>query len=189
MLNPTQVVKRSADHHEVIVGGDGRSAAATVRLVEAILRKTESIDLVEVERANGSMDAVADRMFASVPGAHVLDEKIGPFYDTAGLRKWFATSRQNVDAQVKAGDILCLLTSDNHRLYPSFQFSADGRPLPRLREVLVGLDPHREDPWGDAVWLNAPARDLEGSTPAEALRNGRADQAIRLAQQAGGFRL
>jgi hypothetical protein len=164
------------------------SSAAQERLVDAIVRKTRSLDLQAIEKANGSMDVVVDRMLASVPGVHVLDEKVGPFYDTAGLRKWFSTSRQNVDAQVKAGDILCVMSADNHRLYPSFQFTADGVPLPRLRAALAGLDPERDDLWGDAVWLNTPARELDQFTPAEVLRSGHADDAIRLAQQAGSFR-
>jgi hypothetical protein len=58
-----------------------------------------------------------------------------------------------------------------------------------LRDVLAGLDPDRVDPWGDAVWLNAPADELDGLTPAQVLRTDRADEAVRLAALAGAFRL
>ncbi|ROP61439.1 hypothetical protein EDF19_3267 [Curtobacterium sp. PhB115] len=135
------------------------------------------------------MDAVAERMLASIPGADVLDARVGPFYDTAGLRKWFRMSRQTLDAQARVGDVLCVMSADGFRLYPSFQFDARGILLPRLREVLTGLDPERLDLWGDAVWLNAPADELDGRTPAEALRTDRADEAVRLAAVAGSFRL
>ncbi|WP_123681889.1 hypothetical protein [Curtobacterium sp. PhB115] len=167
----------------------GPSDALRDRLVAALLRHVDLIDLAELERANGSMDAVAERMLASIPGADVLDARVGPFYDTAGLRKWFRMSRQTLDAQARVGDVLCVMSADGFRLYPSFQFDARGILLPRLREVLTGLDPERLDLWGDAVWLNAPADELDGRTPAEALRTDRADEAVRLAAVAGSFRL
>lgn len=162
---------------------------ALTRFVVALVRQARSLDLSEVERANGSMDAVAKRMLASIPGANVLDDRVGPFYDTAGLKAWFQMSRQALDVQAKAGDVLCVLSADGFRLYPSFQFDERGTRLPRLREVLAGLDPEQVDTWGDAVWLNAPAEELDGLTPAAALRTDRADEVVRLAQQAGAFRL
>lgn len=67
------------------------------------------------------------------------------------------------------------------------QFDKTGRPLPRLPEVLTQLDPALSDPWGDAVWLNAPSDDLGGLSPAAALRHGRAEDVIRLASVAGSF--
>ncbi|MCM3505847.1 hypothetical protein M3666_12055 [Curtobacterium sp. ODYSSEY 48 V2] len=159
------------------------------RLLAALFQRVGVMDLLEVERANGSMEAVVDRMLASIPGANVLDERVGPFYDTAGLRAWFKMSRQTLDAQARAGDVLCVMSGDNQRLYPSFQFDANGSLLPRLREVLAALDPGREALWGDAVWLNAPVDELDGLTPAQALRRRRGDEVVRLAQQAGAFRL
>lgn len=159
------------------------------RLLHALLRKIMTVDLVAVERAGGSMDAVVDRMLASVPGANVLDDRVGPFYDTAGLKAWFGISKQALDQQARAGHVLCLLSADGFRLYPSFQFDDRGARLPRLNEVLAGLDPEQEDPWGDAAWLNAPADELDGLTPAQALRTERTGDVVRLAEQAGAFRL
>jgi hypothetical protein len=163
--------------------------SALRRLVAAVERHVKSLDLTEVERANGSMDAVAERMLASIPGANVLDDRVGPFYDTAGLKAWFDISKQALDVQARAGHVICVLSADGFRLYPSFQFDERGTRLPRLREVLAGLDPEQVDTWGDAVWLNAPAEELDGLTPAETLRTNRADEVVRLAQQAGAFRL
>jgi len=171
----------------VTTSGSGDDAEE--RLVTALLRQIRSLDLAEVERANGSMDAVAERMIASLPGANILDERVGPFYDTSGLRKWFQMSRQTLDAQATAGDVLCVMSSDNHRLYPSFQFTAQGQLLPRLRQVLAALDPKRIDTWGDAVWLNTPASALDGLRPAEALRTERADEVLGLAKRAGAHQL
>ncbi|MGU3411487.1 hypothetical protein ACLBWP_15370 [Microbacterium sp. M1A1_1b] len=117
-----------------------------------------------------------------------LSDRIGPFYDTAGLRDWFQISSETVDAQVRSGELLAVVTADGFRLFPTFQIDGGGQPLPRLSEVLAGLDPAHVDPWGDAVWLNAPSDDLDGLAPAAALRTERADDVIRLAFQAGSFR-
>lgn len=120
--------------------------------------------------------------------ATTLSDRIGPFYDTGGLRRWFQISSEAVEAQVRSGQLLAVVTADGFRLFPAFQIDEGGQPLPRLSEVLAELDPEEDDPWGDAVWLNAPSDDLEGLTPAAALRTERADDVIRLARQAGAFR-
>lgn len=118
-----------------------------------------------------------------------LSDRIGPFYDTGGLRDWFQISSETVDTQVQSGELLALVTADGFRLFPAFQMDEGGHPLPHLREVLAELDPEQVDPWGAAVWLNAASEDLGGLTPAAALRIERADDVIRLARQAGTFRL
>lgn len=112
---------------------------------------------------------------------------MGPFYDADGLRKWLRYSRAELASLEESRDIFFVTTSDGYSLYPAFQFDAQGRLLPQLRKLLEGLDPDRDDAWGDAVWLNDAAEDLDGLTPAQALRTSRAGDAIRLARQAGGF--
>jgi hypothetical protein len=189
---PTVQPQSTAPAYEVedlLAGVAREDDKPKARLLYALLRKIVTVDLVEVERAGGSMDAVVDRMLASIPGANVLDDRVGPFYDTAGLKAWFGISKQSLDQQARAGHVLCLLSADGFRLYPSFQFDNRGARLPRLNEVLAGLDPEQDDPWGDAVWLNAPADELDELTPAQALRTERADDVVRLAEQAGAFRL
>lgn len=118
-----------------------------------------------------------------------LDGRVGPFYDDAGLLAHFGLTGPEVDDLVRLREVLRVKTADIQQLYPSFQVGADGALLPRLRDVLEGLDPDFRDPWGDAVWLNAPAGELGGLTPAQALRTKGANDAVRLADQAGAFRL
>lgn len=118
-----------------------------------------------------------------------LDGRVGPFFDDAGLLASFGMTGPEVDDLVRLREVLRVKTADGEQLYPSFQFGAKGALLPRLTEVLGGLDPALQDPWGDAVWLNAPARELGGLTPAQALRTDRVADAVRLAEQSGAFRL
>lgn len=78
--------------------------------------------------------------------AHTLSERIGRFYDAAGLRDWFQISSEAVGAQVRSGELLAVVTADGFRLFPAFQIDEGGQLLPRLREVLSELDPARVDP-------------------------------------------
>jgi hypothetical protein len=88
----------------------------------------------------------------------------------------------------RRGDVLCMTTSDGHRLYPSFQFDGpDGTPLPDLASVLAVLDPRRADVWGDAIWVRGPHPELGNRSPAQALRDGETDDVIALARQAGAL--
>ncbi len=122
-------------------------------------------------------------------GAATLDGRVGPFYDTAALLERLRMSSDTLDALVRTRDVLGVISSDGCPLFPAFQFGQDAKPLPRLRDVLAELDPEQVDPWGDAVWLNAPAEELEGVSPATALRLGRTEDVVRLARAAGSFRL
>lgn len=121
--------------------------------------------------------------------ADTLDGRVGPFYDTTGLLEKLQMSSDMLDALVRTGDVLEVVSSDGYPLFPAFQFGQVAQPLPRLRDVLAELDPGQVDPWGDAVWLNAPAEELEGVSPATALRLGRTEDVVRLARAAGSFRL
>ena len=113
---------------------------------------------------------------------------LDPFYDTTSLGRWKGIRRESIDEQVRRGDVLCVTTSDGHRLYPSFQFDGpDGAALPGLARVLAALDPHRVDPWGDAFWVRASRPELGDRSPAQALRHGDADDVVALARQAGAL--
>lgn len=120
-----------------------------------------------------------------VHGATAYQE-LGPFYEAASLGPLRGIRSQSLDEQVRRGEIICLTTSVGDRLYPTFQFDGpDLAPLPDLALVLDALDPHRLDPWGDAMWLRETRPELDGRSPAQALRDGDADDVTALARQAG----
>lgn len=173
-----------ADPSRVTKGGDVRNRAPSARSSE--------VPHPEVGNEAGSVTAVPGNPGAaqrpSDSSENTFFDRIGPFYDTAGVRRWFQVSAEVVDAQLRSRELLAVVTADGVRLFPAFQMDEGGQPLPRLSEVVAELDPEADDPWGDAVWLNAPSDDLDGLTPAAALRTERADDVIRLARQAGAFR-
>jgi len=184
MRGPAPKTRRDAEHQVT-------PTAHTVgreELLAAIREHLGGIDVRPVIDVLGGVDAVAARMLASVPGANVYDDSLGPFYDTTSLGRWRGIRRQSIDGQVRRGNVLCVTTSDGHRLYPSFQFDGpDGTPLPNLARVLAVLDPRRADVWGDAIWVREPRPELGDRSPAQALRDGDADDVIALARQAGAL--
>ncbi|RKR74733.1 hypothetical protein [Frondihabitans australicus] len=114
---------------------------------------------------------------------------MGPFFDESGLLKCWGHDRRFLEERIAIGEVLHVVTSDGMTLFPSFQFDSEGGLLPRLAEMLELVDPDMRNPWGDALWLNAPQEDLDGMTPAEALRTSRADDALTIGSHAGAFRL
>jgi hypothetical protein len=131
-----------------------------------------------------SVDDLVDRMAAVIPDPHVavLDEAIGPFYDTAGIAKWIGRSRQLVHRAV-GKKYLALKTSDGELLYPSFQFLPTGDTIPGLFDVVHALEPAMENPWTIAYWLNTERENFGGKSAAEYLRNGKTEPVLAYARQ------
>ncbi len=65
------------------------------------------------------------------------------------------------------------------------QFDDSGRPPVGLRDVLLALDPNRDDPWGDALWLATPASALGGDRPIDRIHSGDTGEVIPIAQRIG----
>lgn len=159
---------------------------ASGRFVAVIEKRLPTQQLEALESQYGSMEAVVDYLLTSLPTVNVLDEKVGPFRDTTNMQKFLGLTRQGVDQRVTAGTLLCVRSSDGHRMFPDFQFDKNRQSLPHLREVLDALHSDRKNAWGAALWLAQPDDDLGGRTPADVLRDG-ADIAVvlQLAMQAG----
>ena len=123
-------------------------------VVSAVARKLQSVsesDLAEVDP-----EQVAERVAALIPTPHPFAQ-LGPFYPTRAVTKWLGITRQALDHRVRARKLLACPTSDGgDRVYPVWQFTDDGRPIPHLAEVLSALHEGIDDPWTWATWLAAP---------------------------------
>lgn len=147
------------------------------RVAEGRMSGDEAAAFIRVLRPDGASGSEGQSYVAT------LDDRVGPFFDRTSLLERLRLSADALSASVGDRDVLEVVTADGFLLYPAFQFNENGEPLPRLREVLAELDPDLVDPWGDAVWLNAPGDDLDGLSPAAALRKECAEEVIRLAGQ------
>ncbi|MFF7291640.1 hypothetical protein ACFY9N_03815 [Microbacterium sp. NPDC008134] len=92
-------------------------------------------------------------------------EIIGPCYSETSLVRRFGWTLHGLREAVAALEVLELVTEDDVRLYPAFQFD-DGRPVPHLADVLTVLHSGVESPWTWAQWLNTPlVTDVGGELP------------------------
>ncbi|MCL2785562.1 MAG: hypothetical protein FWD55_09095 [Propionibacteriaceae bacterium] len=130
----------------------------------------------------GPLDAVADRMVASLPRTDSVWKDIaGPVYTSRGLQKWLGISRQAISQHAKERRILRLITADGISVFPAFQFDDHGHRLPHLKDVLDILYEGLDDPWTWATWLNTPIRN--GESYADRLRQGEWESVLEQARE------
>lgn len=119
---------------------------------------------------------VAKRMAEVVPRTlpgNKMADKVGPFYDGAGVQTWLGITRQALQKRRDTRTILGCRTADNHWIYPVWQFQDDGKLIPGLPEVLRTLADGINDGWTWALWLqgDVPGQ-LDGKTAAQWLADG-----------------
>lgn len=132
--------------------------------------------LRDVERRGGDVaqlgdpHELAERMAATLPvAAHPFDVELGPFYDTAGLSRWWGVSRQALADRVRRGTLLACRTSDGHLVYPAFQFARDGAVRPGIAEAIAVFARAGVDGWTAAVWLTTPTAAFDGDSAVDHL--------------------
>ncbi|WP_137725803.1 hypothetical protein [Prescottella subtropica] len=120
----------------------------------------------------GDVEAIADAMTSALPASGVYDQLVGPFYDTAGLTRWWGVSRQAVHKAVTAGTVIACRLADGQWVYPIWQFTSDGTVAPHLITVWKTLRA-AADPWTCAVWLRSPHPGLGDVTAVDWIADGR----------------
>jgi hypothetical protein len=106
---------------------------------------------------------------------------VGPFWSEAKTCEALDASAESLAARRETGTLLGLVTADEDRVYPVFQFARrhDGS-VETKPAVVAMLEPLRSfDPWTVAVLLHTPAPELDDSTPIEWAREGGAPDALR----------
>jgi hypothetical protein len=135
--------------------------SSVVNAVSRRLRSLSDEDLAQLDPAQ-----IAERAAALIPTPHPFAQ-LGPFYPTGAVTKWLGITRQALDQRVRARKMLGCPTSDGgQRVYPVWQFTADGRMIPHLAEVLDALHGGIDDPWTWATWLAAPVAGRFDGRPA-----------------------
>ena len=135
---------------------------------------------IQPHLTRAKLDDIAERFETVLPldsDVEVNDRMVGPFYDTAGLRKWLGVTRQALSKRI-GKTLIGLRSDDGDILYPSFQFLPDGRVMPNLMEAIAVLSVGITDPWAQAQWVNTSVPELgrgDGSkrSVVDALRAGK----------------
>ncbi len=100
---------------------------------------------------------------------------------TAGNDAWRRALGELLEAPLDDDPVLTLITGSGAPMYPAFQYAA-GVPVAGLGEVLRELPQDLVSRWTVAAWLAAPEPELDGATPIQSLREGRAEDVQRLAR-------
>lgn len=140
----------------------------------AALRSELDTQHLRLDRTN--VNILAKRMANIIPrnlAGNAMAEKVGPFYDGAGVQSWLGITRQALQKRRSTRNILGCRTADGHWIYPVWQFQDDGKLIPGLSDVLRALATGMDDGWTWALWLVGTIPDqLDGKTVIQWLADG-----------------
>jgi len=138
----------------------------------------------EMREANSAWDTALER---GRRHRHEAFESIGPFLTPRQASDRVGVSRVTVNNWRRRGKLLALRFDDHQYMYPAFQFSeapAQGENglLRHFDEILLLLP--TDSPWVKARFFLTRAPALDGKTPLELLRMGRAADLERVRRYA-----
>jgi hypothetical protein len=115
-------------------------------------------------------------------GRKLILEQMGGTLTAEEVADLLDITRQAVDKRRHQHQLIGLTQGRRGYAYPSFQFE-DGKTIAGLAEVLKALDAH--DPWMQLTFFATGNSHLDGATPLVALRQGKLDSVIRVAETYG----
>ena len=129
-------------------------------LIDRFIPEINSPDLDDLYRAQGNAQARA--------------EVIGEFglLDSREVHRLTGGTAANMAAKasrLKAAGRLFTVTHEGKKLYPGFQFGADGQPKPAMARVLEVMKPWAGHGWQIAVWFITPNGWLDRQRPVDLL--------------------
>ncbi len=145
------------------------AAAVAARAFERTLTELESRpDAPEL----GDPAALGRRAALLAVAEAVWGRHLGPLFDVEQVKTILNVgSRQAVSDLAKRGRLLALAAAGGRKLYPAFQFGADGRPFPEIARLLEAFDGAAESAHTVAAWCVGPQDLLGGETPAAWMRS------------------
>ncbi|MET4706097.1 hypothetical protein [Frigoribacterium sp. UYMn621] len=124
-----------------------------VDLARALIDRLRTVNWDHVSWSEECPEAMADRMFASLPTVFINDPAVGACFTTRGLVMWRGSTRQAIYQERRSGRLLGFLHGKKI-VYPALQFSNTGRPLLELRTLLAKLRMPPENADQAANWLD-----------------------------------
>jgi DNA-binding protein len=157
-------------------GGLDPSAAAILRAIRNLVthgrRPDELIEQLMPDRVELPTAAAVLQARRNAEARTAFLEEFGALrsHDVAQLAGSRAANRAALANRWRSEGRVLAVTLGDELLYPGFQFTADGRPHPTIREALATLrsDPHTTD-WQAALWFATPTGWLGGRRPVDVL--------------------
>ena len=125
---------------------------------------------------------LAGTMATLIPRLSTWSAEIGPFYDAKGVALIAGLDSAAIPDLVDESQILELTTSDGVKVYPSFQFTADGRVVGGLPQILFEFNDD-VDAWMVASWLVSPMDQLDGTPMGAISSEDDFDRVLALAKE------
>ena len=206
-LQLAQLTKWRTSVDEVALAAHTSPMAATVTLkstaqgdlVRAVVDATADLPPKELELEGGHvltvlLERLADRVLptsdplamARFRGVIAMRELLGAeggALSAADVAQLLGISRQAVDKRRKLGQLLALEVPKRGLLYPGWQFTDAGAPLPGFLDVLNALGAH--DPWAQARFFLSGNDRLGGKRPLDVLRAAGVDRVLAAAGMFG----
>lgn len=165
------VTKVLADYAQAAADADARGEPTRFTIVVEPTRRADA-----AARTYG--DQLAD---ARERGAARVGEILGDpaMLSSDAMAALIGASRETVNQRRRAGELLGLEGATRGVRYPHWQLSDDGRPLAGLAAIGRALG---SDAWAVYRFLVGTHPELEGMTGLDALRAGRTDEALLVAE-------
>lgn len=158
------------------------------RFEKAYHDKLQELD-VEEGSIGADPDELGRRVALLVATRGRWEHQLGLLLTSTDFQRITGLSRQALSQAVEANRVLRLTTQAGKTCYPSFQLDTSGRPLTSLRAVLGVFVGRVRSPWTIASWLTSPQPELDGATPANALKVGGNIDRLLLAAERVAVRL
>lgn len=134
--------------------------------------------LCELER----FEPLASPFLKGLEAQRELIKQSGGLLSSEEAGKVLGISRQAVDKRRQANKLVAIAQGQHGFGYPACQFDARGT-LHGIEEMLAAL--HVSDGWAQLAWLLSPNTSLDGQSPVQQLRGGRADEVVEAAAAFG----
>jgi hypothetical protein len=139
-------------------------------------------DMAPIALSADTIDPMAEAIARGAVAKQELLTDAGGAWSSSQVAQHLGISRQAVDKRRKKQQLLALRAGNGDYLYPGCQFTDDG-VVPRLDRFLRAFPASGE--WTRLNVLLAPAEEIGGISPLDALRNGDSESAATVAAMFG----
>jgi hypothetical protein len=165
---------RPAGEEIVVVAANHSVAAQIAQLAAVLMHREQQTERLVEGMFNPSSTVSPATALQAQRNAQARQELIEEFglYDSDQVAEVAGSSANNRSATASRWSAARRIFTVNHdgaRVYPSFQFGADGQPRQVIANVLDVFRPHGLDGWETALWFTTTSGWLDDERPVDLL--------------------